>query len=512
MLRNTESVTKMKKLGALLKELDAQSIQKQTELQEAFDKELIAIKAAQELEPTNEEIKQRIIDHQENYQKLLNELSNHTENQIEDLRKELSDLLYDKKNDTQRAEFRKEFTEKLTALDDILLASATKLNTYVDSNVLREYKKIDVLLFNEINKLANKDLLMNTDRLKISLMISLRSVANYNLEEAEKIANEVITQLEQCMSKEHPKKVSFESITKNVEKILNIDPKDNLFKDLYFAVKEGYNQFIQKKEFLYTNLYNAKKLDFERLLNLSLYDTLIDQDNSRIGIQLQVVEYLAAHKEPKQFYNEIVTLAMKEAETKRKAMEDKNSSSSLGELFNIYQKETLRRLKTELSDIYNQFFIENQFTLPVINMLNHDEIIKMYLQNAARCMQQVNYPDYYSSLNTKQVLQAFDEEEQKALPVPPTYSEPTLLQENTSKLDKYKKMLDKNQISSFKLLINTEKDPATLETLVDTASHSTDKRYSDAVKARFKLFQPQQPASSASADHTDPLQKTALVR
>ena len=137
------------------------------------------------------------------------------------------------------------------------------------------------------------------------------------------------------------------------------------------------------------------------------------------------------------------------------------------------------------------FFRKKELTTPAISMLNHYEVKKSYFLAATSGVQQTNYPSYFYQLTSQEVLQALDMEYQdtplKITPKKEKERDQPESKFDSTKIEKFKNMIKKNQIHSFELLVKVEKNTELLQQLKkEIPSTSLNQPYLQAIEARLK--------------------------
>lgn len=458
--RYVEPVTELKELGLILQESDNQLAKEQKQIEEEYFRKNQEVKDVLKNNPDNALLKIRKEEIEENYKQSFNELLQKNKSKEQEVEKEIYNLMINQDQTEKFVEFKREFSYVLNELDRQLNERAVSLNQDLESNVLHEFQKIDVLVFNTVNALAKKDVLVNIDQAKVALIIRLRTFTDYDLEHAQTIANGIIDQV--AASYMENKRVSFEKIAKDLEERLKL-PKGH-FVEILSAVKGPCAEYLRNKEYLYTNLYNAKKLEFQQRLRGEFYDKLIDQDQARIQIEQQMLAHLIKAKNPKDFYLTFVRLGMEEIE----AVKQKDEKSIIA--FKRHQLETLNQLRDELNEGFLKFYQEKEMTLPAIKMLNISEVQKMYMRIAILGFVPPikDIPEHYS-LTTQAVLKALDEQEQKMhgnlFVKSDSSASSSPAPAPTPKLDLYKTKIQKERLHQFKMLVRFESDSNILKEL-----------------------------------------------
>lgn len=363
--------------------------------------------------------------------------------------------------------YMEELYDTVKEIDEKIAESARSINSDLGKLVLDEYKKMDIYLYNTINNLAQKYLLYKSDELKLALVLSLSKLTNYRLDESLRLADRIVANLSAQVISKEKNRISFELISQDIEKELNLNSGENRFKDVLSAIKETCGKFTARAEYLFTCFNHAKKQEYGNKLSSIASDNLIDQENARLYLQERTLDYLIKHIDPKKFYLTFVNLGIEAMQAKIRDREDNHSLND----FNIHHDQVLKELNDELNQIYDNFFIENKISPIVKEKLNHAEIQKMFFQMLTHGYMKHEPDNFYTlrnNLPSAEILAELEADcEKQKLLFPKPASKPTQMQEPETVLTPKDKSIEmgklfinlfkKEKLTQFKYFLNIKK-------------------------------------------------------
>lgn len=397
---------------------DTHLTQKQREnmastLQESLQKyEAEAIrKYGQLVKKLEEEIalsKQNFLDEQQGkFEQEITENDTKRENIKNELRQFIASDQSDRIN-----KFKNELTEKVKAIDNKIAKSVKIVNSNATNFLLDEYKAIDLFLYKTLNDLAQKYLVCRRDELKLALAIRLSQFTDYQLADALKLSEKVVTSLSIQVTNKEKNKISFELIARDIDQEINLNSNQNHFKDVLLAIKEESFTFTSRAEYLFTCYFDAKKREYGNRISSFASDNLLNQDNARRYLQEQALDYLLKHTDPKDFYLTFVNLGIEAMQAKIREKEETHSIDN----YNIHHDQVLRELNDKLNETYDNFFIENDISPSVKEKLNHNEIKKVFFQMLTMGYMKHERENVYTlqnKLSAEEVLAKLDEDFEK---------------------------------------------------------------------------------------------------
>ncbi len=461
--RHVEPAAALKQLGEAIQQSDKQLQEEQKKLNRDFVTKTEAILYLLEQDPENNLLKSRKEEIKKNFERSDAELLAKKKMKDKGIQNKISALVNDPDHKVQRDNFKKEFDNTLAMLDKELAKRKTLLNT---SNVLEEFSKVnDKLVHGAVNKLAKKDILVNFNQVKAALIMRLCAFTGYDIEKTKNIADETTTLMVKLYQANEP--ISLEKLAKSLEQKLNVDPQKDPFLLVLNTLREPYTDYIRHKEYLYNNLYNAKKAEFKQALPKELRDTIDNQNQARHQFEEELLARLIKAKDPKDFYLTIIKLSMEEVDAKRKAIEE-NDTRCVGE-FNRRKHEAFEQLVSELNNEISKFVHENMAS-SAIRKINVAEIQMRYMKAAmlGHATPDREKKEHHALTTTEAVLKAFEEENipLEKTAVTANNAKKLLARVDLHKVDLYKDKINNNcSINAFKALLYFERNVVILDEL-----------------------------------------------